>query len=446
MRRSKKFILVEGARQNTLKNVTVRLPIGELTVVSGVSGSGKSSFAFDTVYAEGQRRYVETFSPYARQFLERMDRPRVDRVDGIPPAIAIDQTNPVRTSRSTVGTMTELADHLKLLYARAARLFCDGCGREVRRDSPETIADALMDGPGPHRPPCGPGGGAPPLRATPPLLLVTFPVPMPANVTREEMEGHLARQGYTRVRQTGEGSQRRFSTDLHCPDCDRHYADPTPGLFSFNSPVGACPGCRGFGRTIGIDLRLVIPDESLTLRGGAIRPWQSGISRECQTDLALPGVLRRTGAPPTARRGGGSAVERDSHPARVPGRRRPRLPDARSAVANAFRRRSPAHQPDDRAGHLAREHPVRSRRAERGASPPRHPAGDRHPAPAARWFSSGRRRISASRDVRSRRTICWESAWSAPEEPFARRMPQPPGSRCAAPPSTISRASTSEFP
>ena len=137
MRRSKKTILVEGARQNTLKNVTVRLPIGELTVVTGVSGSGKSSFAFDTVYAEGQRRYVETFSPYARQFLERMDRPRVDRVDGIPPAIAIDQTNPVRTSRSTVGTMTELADHLKLLYARAARLFCGGCGREVRRDSPE---------------------------------------------------------------------------------------------------------------------------------------------------------------------------------------------------------------------------------------------------------------------------------------------------------------------
>ena len=191
MRGSKKSILVEGARQNTLKNVTVRLPIGELTVVTGVSGSGKSSFAFDTVYAEGQRRYVETFSPYARQFLERMDRPRVDRVEGIPPAIAIDQTNPVRTSRSTVGTMTELADHLKLLYARAARLFCGGCGREVRRDSPETIADTLDAGPG---------------FAPPPLFLVTFPVPIPANFTREEIEGHLARQGYTRVRPAGEGA------------------------------------------------------------------------------------------------------------------------------------------------------------------------------------------------------------------------------------------------
>jgi len=139
-------ILIAGARQNTLKDVTVRLPVGALTVVTGVSGSGKSSFAFDTVYAEGQRRYVETFSPYARQFLERMDRPRVERVEGIPPAIAIDQTNPVRTSRSTVGTMTEINDHLKLLFARAARLFCGGCGREVRRDTPESIADAIIHG------------------------------------------------------------------------------------------------------------------------------------------------------------------------------------------------------------------------------------------------------------------------------------------------------------
>jgi excinuclease ABC subunit A len=316
-------ILVQGARQNTLKNVTVRLPIGELTVVTGVSGSGKSSFAFDTVYAEGQRRYVETFSPYARQFLERMDRPQVDRVEGIPPAIAIDQTNPVRTSRSTVGTMTELADHLKLLYARAARLFCGGCGREVVRDTAESVADALFG--------TADAGAAP-------LFLITFPVPIPANFTRAEVEGHLARQGYTRVRPAGdaaleviqdrvrpapadrgrivdaleaalrvgggkvalvpvaadgaEGTPRRFSADLHCPDCDRHYADPTPNLFSFNSPIGACPSCRGFGRTIGIDWRLVVPDESLTLRGGAVRPWQSGISRECQADLVRLGKRR----------------------------------------------------------------------------------------------------------------------------------------------------------
>jgi excinuclease ABC subunit A len=122
-------IRIRGARQNNLKNLDVDLPTGELIVVTGVSGSGKSSLVFDTLYAEGQRRYVETFSPYARQFLDRMDRPQVDAILGVPPAIAIDQTNPVRTSRSTVGTMTEINDHLKLLYARAGRVFCRNCGQ-----------------------------------------------------------------------------------------------------------------------------------------------------------------------------------------------------------------------------------------------------------------------------------------------------------------------------
>src|SRR5512133_2154859 len=152
-------ILIQGARQNNLKNLTLEIPLNQLVVVTGVSGSGKSSLVFDTLYAEGQRRYVETFSPYARQFLDRMDKPQVDRIEGIPPAIAIDQTNPVRTSRSTVGTMTELNDHVKLLFARAAGLYCRGCGREVLRDTPETIADAIP---------------------TPSLFLVTFPVPIPA--------------------------------------------------------------------------------------------------------------------------------------------------------------------------------------------------------------------------------------------------------------------------
>ena len=137
-------IAIYGARQNNLKNLDVAIPTGELVVVTGVSGSGKSSLVFDTLYAEGQRRYVETFSPYARQFLDRMDKPQVDRIEGILPAIAIDQTNPVRTSRSTVGTMTELNDHLKLLFARAATLYCRGCGRPVRRDTPETIFDELV--------------------------------------------------------------------------------------------------------------------------------------------------------------------------------------------------------------------------------------------------------------------------------------------------------------
>src|SRR5450756_1100556 len=136
-------IRIRGARQNNLKNLDLDIPRNELTVVTGVSGSGKSSLVFDTLYAEGQRRYVETFSPYARQFLDRMDKPQVDRIDGIPPAIAIDQTNPVRTSRSTVGTMTELNDHVKLLFARAAVLHCRSCGRPVRRDTTQTIREAL---------------------------------------------------------------------------------------------------------------------------------------------------------------------------------------------------------------------------------------------------------------------------------------------------------------
>src|SRR5512134_499534 len=132
-------IVIHGARHNNLKNLTLQIPLNELVVVTGVSGSGKSSLVFDTLYAEGQRRYVQTFSPYARQFLDRMDKPRVERIEGILPAIAIDQTNPVRTSRSTVGTMTELHDHLKLLFAKIGVLHCRQCGETVERDSAESV-------------------------------------------------------------------------------------------------------------------------------------------------------------------------------------------------------------------------------------------------------------------------------------------------------------------
>ncbi|HTG98579.1 MAG TPA: excinuclease ABC subunit A, partial [Burkholderiales bacterium] len=173
-------IVIRGARQNNLKHLSLAIPTGELVVVTGVSGSGKSSLVFDTLYAEGQRRYVETFSPYARQFLDRMDKPQVDSVEGIPPAIAIDQTNPVRTSRSTVGTMTELNDHLKLLYARAAKLHCRGCGQPVVRDTPTSIFDDLLKRPDAR-------------------LVITFPVPIPKNFSEKEVEELLQRQGYTRL-------------------------------------------------------------------------------------------------------------------------------------------------------------------------------------------------------------------------------------------------------
>jgi len=177
-------IVIDGACQNNLKDLSLELPLNELIVVTGVSGSGKSSLVFDTLYAEGQRRYVETFSPYARQFLDRMDKPRVRHIEGIPPAIAIDQTNPVRTSRSTVGTMTELADHLKLLYARAPLLHCRRCGQRVARDTPESIYAALEERS---------------IAADDPRLVITFPVTVPHNFSEAEVMQLLERQGYTRV-------------------------------------------------------------------------------------------------------------------------------------------------------------------------------------------------------------------------------------------------------
>jgi len=318
----KESLRVRGARQNNLRNLNLDLPLGELIVVTGVSGSGKSSLAFDTIYAEGQRRYVETFSPYARQFLDRMDAPAVERIDGIPPAIAIDQTNPVRTSRSTVGTMTELNDHLKLLFARATQLYCRGCGAPVRCDTPDSIADTLLA-----------RAGKVAARA-----MITFVIEVPANFSEQEVEGLLAQQGYTRIHartgtrleviqdrlrlapdrrarlvealesalkhgrghvsvyaldeEGGVGEPWRFSSGLHCADCDIDYQETTPNHFSFNSPIGACETCRGFGRTQGIDYALVVPDESRSLAEGAVKPWQTDAYRECQADLLRFARLR----------------------------------------------------------------------------------------------------------------------------------------------------------
>ncbi|MFL6584342.1 MAG: excinuclease ABC subunit UvrA [Chthoniobacterales bacterium] len=314
---------IRGARQNNLKGINLDLPLGKLNVITGPSGSGKSSLAFDTIYAEGQRRYVETFSPYMRQFLDRMDKPRVDEIRGIPPAIAIEQANPVKSSRSTVGTMTEITDYLKLLWPRIARAFCPGCGREIRPETAGSIAEEV------YRVLAGKS------------VLITFWVSVPAKTEAREFFQFLQQQGYLRVWLGGEvvrvdtdakidrlgarvqviqdrialteenrarvaealetalrfGKDRvniietdtkgehPFSTGWHCAHCDLDIRPPSSGLFSFNNPLGACPECRGFGRTIGIDLNRAIPDRSLSITQGAVRVFRGEEMGESQKDL-----------------------------------------------------------------------------------------------------------------------------------------------------------------
>ncbi|MCJ7798768.1 MAG: excinuclease ABC subunit A, partial [Polaromonas sp.] len=205
------IIRIRGARQHNLKNIDLDIRTGEMTVVTGPSGSGKSSLVFDTLFAEGQRRYVETFSAYARQFLDRMDKPAVDKVEGVPPAIAIDQANPVRNSRSTVGTMTELNDHLKLLYARAAQLFDQKTAQAVRHDTPESIYAELMTRTagftaGTSQGETAPPGGSAAREAasvgvirSDPRVVVTFPVELPGNTSADEVTQWLSASGFTRV-------------------------------------------------------------------------------------------------------------------------------------------------------------------------------------------------------------------------------------------------------
>ncbi|MGD8987727.1 MAG: excinuclease ABC subunit UvrA [Syntrophobacterales bacterium] len=315
--RNDKFIKIVGARQNNLKDLSLKLPREQLIAITGVSGSGKSSLALETLYAEGQRRYVETFSPYARQFLDRLDRPQVENIAGIPPAIAIEQGNRIKSSRSTVGTITEIADHLKLIYARAGVLHCQRCSRPVNEDSPESIWVSLSDTPKDRQ------------------VLITFPLSTESR-SGEEVRHYMWRNGFRRVwhegrilhldddpvpagksidvlvdrifwnpknrqrfidsleqaLQFGEGKvtvirspeeKHLFSATRHCAFCDIVYPSPSPHLFSFNSPLGACETCRGFGRVIDVDLDLVIPDKGLSLEQGAVKPWST--SREEYHDL-----------------------------------------------------------------------------------------------------------------------------------------------------------------
>jgi excinuclease ABC subunit A len=310
-------IRLRGVRQHNLKNLNLDIPLNKLIALTGVSGSGKSSLALHTLYAEGQRRYIETFSPYARQFLERMDPPEADLIEGIPPSIAIESGTAVRSSRSTVGTITEINDYLKLLFARLGVPHCPCCQNPVTSDSPETIYSKLGD------------------LAVEDRVLVCFPF----LTDREgQWRTQLVSQGFLRIFADGAvldvddlgGAEsarlgglellvivdrllwgkaarnrildsittaytmgrgrlavvvmpdriRRFSSELSCADCKdaSTIPPPNPNLFSFNSPIGACPKCRGFGRTIGVDIDLVIPDRSLTIRKGAVKPF--GTDRE----------------------------------------------------------------------------------------------------------------------------------------------------------------------
>lgn len=323
-RRLSSAIRLRGCRQHNLQGFDLDIPLGQLTVVTGPSGSGKSSLAFHTLYAEGQRRYVETFSPYVRQFFDRMDKPLIDHIEGIPPAIAIEQKNHVRTSRSTVGTLTEINDYLKLLFARLAIGYDPKSGDVIQPDSPESAAAWASE---------NLSGNS---------VFVTFPISIPPDAKSEEIFPFLNAQGYLRILLNGEiirtdeervtklvssvihvvqdrlilthenqsrllealeaaftlGKGHAKISDAGNPDHSSSFSNswtnpktgftlrkPTAALFSFNSPLGACSKCRGFGRVVGIDLEKAVPDPSLSIAQGAIKPFQGERGDECQRDL-----------------------------------------------------------------------------------------------------------------------------------------------------------------
>ena len=305
-----KYITVKGAHEHNLKNVSIKIPINRISVVTGLSGSGKSSLVIDTISTEGKRRYIETFSSYARQFLDRVDKPKIEEINGLLPSIAIEQVNPVKTSRSTVGTMTELSDYFKLLFSRAAKLYCEKCGKEIKRDSIEELADFVKKLKGKK-------------------IAVIFSVKKPPKFSNEEFQTWMSSQGFTKIFSrsktfakvvagrfaitnkidTGEILEalelasklgknyfeivdletmdvfRTCVTIFACPTCKISYKRPRPALFSFNSPIGACDACKGFGKTIGLDLSLIIPDDKISLREGAIKPFNSEAYKKYKSDL-----------------------------------------------------------------------------------------------------------------------------------------------------------------
>ncbi|HEY4642359.1 MAG TPA: excinuclease ABC subunit UvrA [Thermoanaerobaculia bacterium] len=315
-------IAIRGARTHNLKNVNVEIPQRQLTVITGPSGSGKSSLAFNTLYAEGQRRFVESMSTYVRQFLERIDRPDVDEIDGILPAIAIEQKNSVKNARSTVATATELADHIRLFMTYCGETWCADCQTKVRKESPESITREIASTLADKR------------------VVVLAPVFFEA-ANRSEVLVQLIKAGYfrawingavadlkevetdgftsleiviTRLRvdeekrlqiteaieqafeiskgtvnvleETEEGwHSHRFTSRFACNKCGNEFIEPTPHLFSFNSPLGACTVCQGYGRIIGIDMEKVIPNRALRLDEQPIAPWNSAGYEDCYEDL-----------------------------------------------------------------------------------------------------------------------------------------------------------------
>lgn len=328
---SRPSIRIRGARTHNLRDVNVSIPTGSLTVITGVSGSGKSSLAFDTLYAEGQRRYAESLSTYARQFLERLDRPDVDSIEPVPPAIALEQKNGVRNARSTVGTQTEIHDSLRLLFAHGGTTFCPSCGvaavpggvdRAVEElcvsemDARVTLVAPLIWS--------SRSGGSRRQRAREESLRLaelkragffravspageTVEIPDDAGplldgegrlrvvvgrfVVREESRAEIAAAADTAFAIAGslvavfEGRARTFRRGLHCPSCGEEFRDPTPALFAFNSPLGACATCQGFGRVIGVDLDKVLPDRALTLADRPVAPWNTPAYESAYRDL-----------------------------------------------------------------------------------------------------------------------------------------------------------------
>ena len=330
-------LVIKGARTHNLKNIDVTLPAGKLIIITGVSGSGKSSLAFDTIYAEGQRRYVESLSAYARQFLERMEKPDVDRIEGICPAIAIRQKNSIRNPRSTVGTTTEIHDYMRLLFARVGRTYCRQCGREVTRETADVVAQRLgalradtrvmigfelpvvaMPASAASADGTGDAEGGEDVASFDPIVETlnalrrrgfgrvcidgrataiddVDPASLAARTTLEvivdrvRIEGDLRsrltdsietsyREGggaaFAIVSETGApGTYLRFSERFECRECGIAYETPQPRLFSFNNPFGACPTCHGFGNVVELDMGLVVPDGSKSISDGAIEPW-----------------------------------------------------------------------------------------------------------------------------------------------------------------------------